>query len=250
MLRVRPIHHGASGAVVKYLTEYLTRAVGEPAGRWAGRQAPPFGLPGEVDAEHLRVLLDGGHPLTGISLGAAFNTRKKLNGKKVSSVIGFDATFSAPKTLSIMWALSGDDGFAECHDIAVQAAVEEIEQRAATTRVRSNGSRMFLDTNGITAAVFRQSTSRADDPQLHSHVVISSKVQTPDCRWRALDARQLMAHQSTFGRVYQATLRAEVTNRYGLVVRMDRHRERASRDHRRADRADRIVLQTRRRDRR
>jgi conjugative relaxase-like TrwC/TraI family protein len=215
MLRVRPIHHGASGAVVKYLTEYLTKAVGEPAGRWAGRQAPAFGLPAEVDADHLRALLDGTHPLTGITLGSPFTTRETPAGKKVSSVIGFDATFSAPKTLSIMWALSGDDGFAECHDIAVQAAVEEIEQRAATTRVRSNGSRMFLDTNGITAAVFRQSTSRADDPQLHSHVVISSKVQTPDCRWRALDARQLMAHQSTFGRVYQATLRAEVTNRYG-----------------------------------
>ncbi len=92
-----------------------------------------------------------------------------------------------------------------------------IEQRAATTRVARTGPRMFLDTEGITAAVFRQSTSRADDPQLHSHVVISSKVQTPDGRWRALDARQLMDQQSTFGRVYQATLRAEVTNRYGLA---------------------------------
>ena len=71
-------------------------------------------------------------------------------------MIGFDATFSAPKTLSIMCALSGDDGFAQCHDTAVQTAVDAIEQRAATTRVRSNGSRMFLDTEGITAAVFRQ----------------------------------------------------------------------------------------------
>ncbi|MDX2378640.1 MAG: MobF family relaxase, partial [Acidimicrobiia bacterium] len=217
MLRVRPIHHGASGAVVKYLTEYLTKAVGEPAGRWAGRQAPAFGLPAEVDADHLRALLDGTNPLTGITLGSPFTTRETPTGKKVSSVIGFDATFSAPKTLSIMWALSGEDGFAECHDIAVQAAVEAIEQRAATTRVRSNGSRMFLDTEGLSAAVFRQSTSRADDPQLHSHVVIAAKVQTADGRWRALDGRQLMAHQSTFGRVYQATLRAEVTNRYGIA---------------------------------
>jgi conjugative relaxase-like TrwC/TraI family protein len=217
MLRARPIHHGASGAVVKYLTEYLTEAIGEPAGRWVGRQAPALGLAAEVDAAHLQAILDGIHPLTGVTLGSPFTTRERANGKKISSVIGFDATFSAPKTLSIMWALSGDDGFAECHDIAVQAAVDAIESRAATTRVRSNGSRMFLDSEGITAAVFRQSTSRADDPQLHSHVVISSKVQTSDGRWRALDARQLMAHQSTFGRVYQSTLRAEVTNRYGLA---------------------------------
>ena len=217
MLRVRPIHHGASGAVVKYLTEYLTEAIGEPAGRWAGREAPGLGLPAEVDAADLQAILDGIHPLTGVTLGAPFTTRLRDSGKKVSSVIGFDATFSAPKTLSIMWALSGDDGFAECHDVAVQAAIGAIESRAATTRVRSNGSRMFLDTEGITAAEFRQSTSRADDPQLHSHVVISSKVQTSDGRWRALDARQLMDQQSTFGRVYQSTLRAEVTNRYGLA---------------------------------
>lgn len=217
MLRVRPIHHGASGAVVKYLTEYLTEAIGEPAGRWTGRQAPALGLAAEVDAAHLQAILDGIHPLAGVTLGSPFTTRERANGKKISSVIGFDATFSAPKTLSIMWALSGDDGFAECHDTAVQAALDAMEQRAATTRVRSNGSRMFLDTEGIAAAVFRQSTSRADDPQLHSHVVISSKVQTPDGRWRALDARQLMDQQSTFGRIYQATLRAEVTNRYGLA---------------------------------
>jgi hypothetical protein len=82
MLRVRPIHHGASGAVVKYLTEYLTKAVGEPASRWAGRQAPALGLPAEVDAEHLRALLDGTHPLTGITLGSPFTTRTRPNGKK------------------------------------------------------------------------------------------------------------------------------------------------------------------------
>ena len=76
---------------------------------------------------------------------------------------------------------------------------------------------MHVDTNGLTMAVFRQSTSRADDPQLHSHVIISSKVQTPDGRWYALDARVLKKHQRTFGGLYQSVLRAELTKRFGVA---------------------------------
>ena len=66
-------------------------------------------------------------------------------------------------------------------------------------------------------ASFRQTTSRLDDPQLHTHVVISSKVQTDDGRWWALDARVLKKHQRTFGGIYQSVLRQELTARYGVA---------------------------------
>ena len=66
-------------------------------------------------------------------------------------------------------------------------------------------------------AVFRQTTSRLDDPQLHSHVVISSKVQTDDGRWLALDARTLKGFQRALGGMYQSVLRAELTARYGVA---------------------------------
>jgi TrwC relaxase len=66
-------------------------------------------------------------------------------------------------------------------------------------------------------ATFRQTTSRADDPQLHTHAVISAKVQTDDGRWLALDARFLKRHQRMLGGVYQSVLRAELTHRYGVV---------------------------------
>ena len=65
-------------------------------------------------------------------------------------------------------------------------------------------------------AAFRQTTSRADDPQLHTHVVISAKVQTEDGRWLALDARMLKGHQRALGGLYQSVLRAELTHRYGV----------------------------------
>ncbi len=65
-------------------------------------------------------------------------------------------------------------------------------------------------------ATFRQTTSRADDPQLHTHAVISAKVQTDDGRWWALDARFLKRNQRTLGGLYQSVLRAELTRRYGV----------------------------------
>ena len=119
--------------------------------------------------------------------------------------------------MSVLWALTGDEGFAECHDRAVDAAIGMIEKYGSTTRVRSNGTRLHPDTSGLTIGVFRQPTSRADDPQLHTHVVISAKVQTADGRWYALDGRVLKRHQQAFGYFYQSVLRAELTARYGVA---------------------------------
>lgn len=65
-------------------------------------------------------------------------------------------------------------------------------------------------------AASRQATSREDDSQLHTHVVISAKVQTADGRWCALDARYLKRKQRALGGLYQSVLRAELTHRYGL----------------------------------
>ena len=65
-------------------------------------------------------------------------------------------------------------------------------------------------------ATFRQTTSRADDPQLHTHAVISAKVRT-DGRWLALDARYLKRHQRMLGGLYQSVLRAELSHRYGVA---------------------------------
>ncbi len=96
------------------------------------------------------------------------------------------------------------------------AVLEHLERCGATTRVRVNGARQHPDVGGLVMAVFRQATSREDDPQLHTHVVISTKVQTPDGRWMALDARYLKRKQRALGGLYQSVLRAELTHRYGV----------------------------------
>jgi conjugative relaxase-like TrwC/TraI family protein len=129
---------------------------------------------------------------------------------------GFDATFSAPKSLSVLWALTGDDRFLEAHDTAVKAALAHLDRFGSTTRIRCNGGRLHPDTKGLTTAVFRQTTSRADDPQIHTHAVISAKVQTVDGRWMALDARYLTQRQRMLGGLYQSVLRNELTHRFGV----------------------------------
>jgi conjugative relaxase-like TrwC/TraI family protein len=98
----------------------------------------------------------------------------------------------------------------------VAVALEQLEQYGATTRIRHDGRRLHPDSLGLTMATFRQTTSRADDPQLHTHAVVSAKVQTVDGRWLALDARFLKRHQRMLGGLYQSVLRAELSHRFGI----------------------------------
>lgn len=217
MMRVTTLYAATAATTAAYYTRYLTEAPGELPGQWLGKQAEQLGLRGEVATEALQALLSGCDPSTGEVLGHPLVDRVLGNGKVIRAVAGFDATISAPKSLSLLWALTGDDGLAECHDLAVRAVAAHLERFGATTRIRSNGARLHPDTQGLTMAAFRQTTSRADDPQLHTHLVISAKVQTDDGRWLALDARFLKRHQRMLGGLYQSVLRAELTHRYGYV---------------------------------
>ena len=216
-MRVTTLYAGSAAATAKYYTQYLTQAPGEEPGRWTGAQSAALGLSGEVSTDALELLLSGCDPLTGATLGYPMRDRTRANGTVIRAVSGFDATVSAPKSLSVWWALTGDEGLAECHDVAVAVVVDYLERFGSTTRVRSNGARLHPDSQGLTVAAFRQTTSRLDDPQLHTHLVISAKVQTDDGRWLALDARVLKHHQRALGGLYQSVLRAEITHRYGVA---------------------------------
>jgi len=176
-----------------------------------------LGLSGEVTTEALQTLLESRDPISGSRLGYPLEDRYTSSGRVIRAVAGFDATLSAPKSLSVWWALTGNEALAECHDTAVAAVVDWVERYGSTTRVRVDGHRLHPDAGGLTEAVFRQTTSRLDDPQLHSHVVISAKVQTAEGRWLALDARTLKGFQRALGGLHQSVLRAEVTNRFGAA---------------------------------
>ncbi|MBL8777543.1 MAG: relaxase domain-containing protein [Acidimicrobiales bacterium] len=183
----------------------------EPPGRWWGRGQAGLDLDGAVTGEQLRAVLDGSHPSTGRQLGRRFGD---------SSARGFDATFSAPKSVSVLWALTPDPWVrAEvlaAHDAAVDAALAWFERHGAVTR-RGRDGVFQVDTLGVTAALFRQHTSRAMDPQLHTHAILAAKVQDPSVRWLSLDARFLKYQQRSIGAVYDAALRTELTSRLGAT---------------------------------
>jgi conjugative relaxase-like TrwC/TraI family protein len=215
---VRTLYAASAQASARYYARYVEPTAGEQPGRWVGGLADEIGVAGEVEVEvdQLEALLSGHHPVSGDQLGSKLVDRHTKHGTTIKAVAGYDATFSAPKSVSAWWGLTGDRGVKDAHDLAVQVVLDHIEAHA-TTRVRVNGPRMYPDVeHGLTMAVFPQSTSREDDPQLHTHAVISGKVIGPNGRWYALDGHYVKHHQRALGGLYQSVLRAELTHRYGV----------------------------------
>jgi conjugative relaxase-like TrwC/TraI family protein len=111
----------------------------------------------------------------------------------------------------------------EAHDAAVATGLAYLEEHAAFSRQGKAGIRQ-VDTEGVVAAAFVHRTSRAEDPQLHTHVLVSARVRCEDGTWRALDSRALHRELKSAGMVYQAALRAETTARLGVAWGpVDRH---------------------------
>jgi Ti-type conjugative transfer relaxase TraA len=133
-------------------------------------------------------------------------------------VPGFDLTYRPPKSVSLLWAL-GDrptaDEVVAAHDAAVAAAVGYLEREAGYSR-RGAGGAETVKVDRFVAAAFRHRTSRANDPLLHTHVLVANLARTTDDGvWRTLDSRRLFAHAKTAGVLYQAQLRFELTRRLG-----------------------------------
>jgi conjugative relaxase-like TrwC/TraI family protein len=187
---------------------------GEETGRWVGRGSEALGLAGEADEESLsRLFGQGLHPVTGAPLGRPFRPGDN------AAVAGYALSFSPPKSVSLLWALAPrevSDRVREGHDAAVAAALEFLQDHAAFTR-RGHGGTVQEATSGYVAAVFVHRTSRAGDPQLHTHVLVANKVRAiSDGRWLAVDGREFYEVQRAAGMLYKAALRAELSARLGV----------------------------------
>ncbi len=195
--------------VARGAEEYYTGAKEAP-GQWTGLSAARLRLVGEVDADALRLVLESRDPTTGERLTRAQGAPK---------IPGFDATFCAPKSVSLLFALGEAEASNEvrnAHDTAVDAALRALEAEAARARRGRGGTERHV-AEGFVSAAFRHRTSRAGDPHLHTHVLVANLVWCPDDgRWSALDARPLYGWAKTVGYLYEAQLRAELTRRLGL----------------------------------
>jgi Ti-type conjugative transfer relaxase TraA len=171
---------------------------GESPGRWLGSGAATAGLRGTVDDEQFLALLSS----------QTANPRK---------VLAYDLTFSAPKSVSVLFGV-GDRTLApvvrDAHDLAVEEALGYVERHATWTR-RGSGGHRVLRGAGLKVAAFRHRSSRAGDPQLHTHAVIANAT-TAEGRATTLDGRALYAHARTAGYLYEAALRRRLTETLGV----------------------------------
>jgi conjugative relaxase-like TrwC/TraI family protein len=190
-------------AVARGVEDYYLGS-GEAPGRWIGGGCGGLGLSGRVDAAALTAVLDGRSP--------ADPQRSLLSLRRPDRLPGYDLTFSAPKGVSLLFAL-GDPALMlevrRAHDAAVAAALGYLEREAGEVRRGKDGVSR-LPGGGFVAAAFRHRTSRAGDPQLHTHVLVANMTRGADGRFSALDGHQLYAQAKTAGTLYQAALRHEL----------------------------------------
>jgi len=185
-------------------------------GEWHGRLAEKFGLAGNVDAAQFARLSEGQHPRTGEQLvrHRKVHEYRTEEGKTIAPVehrAGWDATFSAPKSVSLTALVGGDERVREAHQQAVNVALKELEKY---TQARIGGNRPAEMTGQFIAAKFQHDTARPVDgyaaPQLHTHVVIFNMTERENGQMRALQERSFFESQSFATAIYQSHLTYQI----------------------------------------
>jgi conjugative relaxase-like TrwC/TraI family protein len=185
---------------------------GEIAGEWQGRLAERFGLLGAVAAEDFARISQGQHPQTAEQLvrQRASYEYADADGKTIKTMehrAGWDATFSAPKSVSLTALVGGDDRVREAHRESVRTALEHLEHY---TTARIGGNHPAEPTAKFVAAKFEHDTARPVGgyaaPQLHTHAVIFNITERESGQYRALQPQSLFASQQFATAIYQSEL--------------------------------------------
>src|SRR5262245_12001501 len=205
---------------------------GEAHGEWVGALAEDWGIVGPMTEEQFRHGINGQHPVSGEQLVKHVEARKYRNrhGKWIETSThraGWDATFSAPKSLVILAYMSGDEelkrGVWEDHIASVKDALEEMEKYSCA-RVSKD---KWEKTGKMLAAVFHHERSRPDDrtgyasPEIHTHAVIMNMTVAEDGKACAREEREFFRSQSFLTAVYRIRM-AERAQRRGVRLRIDR----------------------------
>jgi conjugative relaxase-like TrwC/TraI family protein len=213
-------------AVAEGGEDYYTKP-GEAPGEWVGSLAQELGLYGKVDAADYTAILEGKDPRNGVQLVRRPETRMRLladgSEKRVEPVLGYDVRFSAPKSVSILYALGDEDTRARVLGIlesAVREGLAHLESEACLVQ-RGMGGKELEPGQGFVGMAFRHRMSRAGEPALHVHVVISNLTRArSDGKWLSLASPKgrspLWPHAKSAGVVFQAALRAGFLREFGL----------------------------------
>ena len=206
---------------------------GESPGIWAGTGSAGLGLVAVVGDDDLGTLLRGANPANAERLHSPVRertiTRRRLDVEtgewreepmQLKPVSGYDLVFSCPKSVSLLHALTDEESvrreISEAHEASWQAALGYLEREACIVR-RGKGGHLREHGAGFVGAAFRHRISRAQDPHLHTHVVVANMTRTADGEWRALDGEAILkTYRLAAGYLYEAQLRHELTHGLGV----------------------------------
>lgn len=206
MLSIAPIAGGGAGYYTAQDNYYF---LGSAESRWLGEGAKELGLEGAVDASQLDELIAGRLP-DGTSL-------ERMSGGVNTHRSGYDLTFSAPKSVSVLITLYGESRLLDAHNNAVEAVSREIESLIGT-RVMTDGIRQQISTGSMVAAMFNHDTSRELDPQVHTHFLLLNMTEkdgqwytlSSDTRGRSGTIDALYNNKIALGQIYRSELRRQV----------------------------------------
>src|SRR5271154_4845337 len=215
---IRITQQDSAGSAKRYYAtaDYYSEGQ-ELVGSWGGKGASRLGLSGTVDKFSFERLCDNLHPGTGEPLTVRTRTERR---------VGYDFTFSVPKSVSLLYAMSGDQGIMDAFRGAVDETMREIEAEMKT-RVRKEFTNTDRTTGNMAWAEFIHTTSRPvdglPDPQLHAHVfVFNSTWDAVEGRWKAGQFRDLKRDAPYF----QAAFRVRLANHLqDLGFGIDRKRD-------------------------
>lgn len=193
----------AAGAANYYARDnYYAGPEAEASGAWFGRGAEALGLTGHVEAVAFESVLAGKLP-NGVELTVPSGQDRRA---------GLDLVFSAPKSISLLALVGGDERLTAALEASARATLRWIEANLIEARQydRETGTQSPVKTGQMVAATFTHDLSRSRDPQLHVHSVIANATLRPDGAWRALRNDQLFDQQVVIASVHNSDLRARI----------------------------------------
>lgn len=212
MLSIGKIASGQGRYYLDLAREDYYFSGGEPLGNWHGNGAKALGLKGTVMRADLERLFTG--------FGPDGATLVQNAGKKTHRP-GFDLTFSAPKSVSVLWSQTADSktrrAIQDAHAAAVAAALAYIEDAAGFSRRGKEGKEVVRAS--MIFATFEHGTSRALDPQLHTHALAINAAIGADGRFGTLEGHAVYEHKMAAGALYRTELAHQLLTELGLELR-------------------------------
>jgi len=199
---------------------------GEVSGRWSGQLAEEWNLTGTVQSEQFERLCAGQDPHTGEQRIRAVKSTRAVNnyGEEIMTSehrAGWDATFSAPKSVSLAALVGNDERIRVAHRESVDESLKALEEYM---QARGGGNNPAITTGKMVAAQFEHTAARPDHktgyaaPQLHTHVVIFNMTETVEGKIRSVQPRELYRSQQYATAIYRMNL-AEKLQNLGMRLR-------------------------------